>query len=109
MQTEVRVVYTERPGASIVPVSGVYGGLTIDGSQIIAHFFLEFPTVPSAIKHTLDPNGQIQEQNVELAKRSDGTREIQTTIAMSPENALAIAKFLEEKAKVALSLRPQST
>lgn len=104
---EVRVVYTERPDKPTVPVTGVYGGLSSEGSQVVAHLFLEFGTVPAAIKHDLDDAGNLKEQNIELAKRSDGTREIQATIVMSPEAALSIGRFLEEKARLALSLRPR--
>ena len=106
---EVRIVYTDRSDKPTVPATGVYGGLTSEGSQVVAHFFVEFGTIPSVIKHNFDETGNLREQNVELAKRSDGTREIQATVIMSPENALTVGLFLQEKARLALSLRAKQS
>ena len=77
----------------------------MDGAQVIAHLFVEYGTVPSVIKHEADSLGKLTAQNIELAKRSDGTREIQVSVVMSAEAAISIGQFLQEKGQLVLNLR----
>jgi len=88
------------------PVNGAYGGPSPDNSGIVAHFYLEYPSIP----HSTDIPIEIGQQNIDLTKgrnisRGDYTRDIQTTLFLSAESAKTIGEWLISKAEIIFERR----
>lgn len=101
----VSVIYTEHPGKPTIPATGAYGGLTGDGGSVVLHLYTEYSSVPAAVRLELAEGKAPNETSI--AVKSDGVREIQATIVMSPEAAQSIGRFLIDKAKIAFEVRPK--
>jgi hypothetical protein len=86
-------------------VNGAFGGPDPYGEVVVAHFFLEHHSIPiaSTLKiNAEDPSGPLSEQ---VDKRSEGRRDIQAMLTMSPEAAVRIGQWLEAHGKRILDSR----
>lgn len=82
-------------------VNGAWGGPTPDGSNVVAHVFLERYALPNYLTYDSeqDESGvRIDTNSEQRVARADVTREVQATLVMTPESALRLSKWLEEKA-----------
>lgn len=96
--SSIEVYYDRDDGTPVLAVGGAYGGLTPDGSSVIAHVYLEHGSVPSIQTMDIDESGQIIDGSVEGVSRGNITRVIQATLVMSPTVALSLGAFLIDKA-----------
>lgn len=98
---EISFVYEKNKDSKTVPVNGAYGGPTPDNSGVVVHFYLEYSSVP----HSTDIPIEEGQRTVDIKagrniSRGDYTREIQSSIFLSPENAISIGKWLINKAEI---------
>jgi hypothetical protein len=77
-------------------VTGVFGGSSLDGRLLSAHFYVERATVPHSVSHEVE-NGQIDVSEGDTVRRGDVTREVQTSLVMTPEHAIEIGKWLMDQ------------
>ena len=99
------IVIERNKNAITVPVTGAWGGVSPDGSAIIAHFFIEYQTTPNSITFEIDEEGRGNPDLGHAISRGDGTREIQATFMIPPERAISIGQWLIEKGTRALQTR----
>lgn len=92
------ISYEEEEGRPTLPVSGAYGGASVDGTMVVAHIYSEFGTLPALEEHEISEEGVIDLTKGNFIRRSDLTRKILATLVMSPEVAGRLAKWLSNKA-----------
>lgn len=79
----------------MLPISGVWGGPTPDGASILAHFHIDYKSLPNIINMAPDEKGYYDPNSGEQISRADYTREIQTSLFMTPEVAITVGKWLQ--------------
>lgn len=98
---EIAFIYEKNKDAKTVPVNGAYGGPTPDNSGVVVHFYLEYATIPHSTDITIEPGQKtFNPQTGRNISRGDFTREIQSSIFLSPESAITIGNWLIDKAKI---------
>lgn len=109
-QGTLSIVYEEMENRPSIPVGGVYGGPSPDGSMVVAHVFSEFSTVPAMEDHDVQPDGTVRTgEGGHQIKRGDVTRRVLATLVMSPEIAVSVGQWLAGKGKTALDRRKERT
>jgi hypothetical protein len=99
--------YQERTDKPTIPVSGAYGGPSPDGNLVVAHVYVEQATLPSHVTHPVKGNRVDLREGHEI-RRSEATREVQATLVLSPEAAIALGEFLMRHAGSAMAVRELS-
>jgi len=75
-------------------VNGAFGGASPDQSTIVANLYVESVATPNIMTKEVDGDGKILPDSEERITRSDVIREIQSTIVLSPQNAIQLGEFL---------------
>jgi hypothetical protein len=92
-------------------VNGAIGGASPGGTEIVAHLYCEYPALPIHLAYQGEDMGEgivnVRLDSEERLTRNDITREVQATLCMSPEAALALGQFLTVQATAALETRRQ--
>ena len=83
----------------VIHVDGAFGGPTPSGLLHMAVFSNRLP-IPKSVTHSLEEGGTIGDE-IERDSRQGVVREIEVGLVMTPATALALAKWLVEKAAVA--------
>jgi hypothetical protein len=104
-QKELSLVIEKSKNAQTMAVTGAWGGPSPDGSNIIAHFYVESHALPNIINIKADELGKFDPNKGEQIMRGDLTREIQAVIVMAPEVAVSVGKWLEENGRMLLESR----
>lgn len=105
-QKKFTFVFEKAEGKRMLAVTGAIGGPNPEGSSVIAHLFVEHPSIPNIETHDVDENGRVDiSKGGDPIRRGDVTREIQTTLVMSPETALSLSRWLERQSQVASERR----
>lgn len=104
----VSIHFEERPDKRTHPVSGAWGGPTPDGATVVAHVYAEWGMVPSIQQLSVDSDGRLVPDEERLIKRGDASREIQATLVMTPESAVAFGKWLIERGVAAFNIRQKN-
>jgi len=95
----VSFIFERNKNAITVPVSGIFGGPATDHPGIVAHFFIEYHSLPNIIDVEVDESAPMIDSNLgKRISRGDITREVQATFYMTIESARSIGKFLLDKA-----------
>lgn len=92
-------------GKPTFAVTGGYGGPDMYNRSVVAHLFVEYPSVPSLTTAPVGEQGQILPNTESPVKRGDATREMQASLVMSPETAIALGRFLLQAGKTAVEKR----
>lgn len=100
----ITIVYHEAPNKPTPPIAGAWGGATPDGSSVVANVYSEGGTVPSIQTYPLN-EGRIDLEGEDTIKRADLTREVLATLVFSPEAALRVGRWLQDKARIAMDIR----
>ena len=90
------------------PVGGAYGGPTPDGTAVVAHFYIEYVATPYHLRYDKVKEGDTERVLLETEEKfasNDITRELQTTVFMTPEVAMTIGQWLVEKGQAAKNRR----
>jgi hypothetical protein len=89
-----------------IPVSGMLGGTTADGTSIVAHVYIEHPTISSFDRYVVDATGGVDlSKPSERMRSGDITRQVVASMVFSPAIAEVVGKWLVEKAKDAEKAR----
>ncbi len=91
-------------------VNGAWGGTTPDGSNIVAHVFVERYSLPNYLTYDSEADAEsvrVDRESEQRISRADITREVQASLVMTPESALRFAGWLREKAMQARVIRQQ--
>lgn len=102
------IVYEEPPSRPWIPVNGAIGGVSPDGSSVIANLYVEGGTLPALEDHEISVSGSVDLSKGNQIRRGDITRMIQATLVMAPEAAIRIGKWLAEKGQNALDNRSKT-
>ena len=96
---EITIVFTKADNYRILPVAGVWGGLTPQG-DVIAEFFLERRELPDSVTMDVKEEGG---KAREVAREGGDkiVRELQVGISLQPDQAYSIGAWLIEKARLA--------
>lgn len=103
----ISIVTERNKNAVTIPVTGAWGGTSADQSSIVAHFFIEYKSMPNIIDVEVDDAGKADPNKGKQTTRGDVTRETQATLMMTPESAVSIGKWLMEKGSQAIAIRNQ--
>lgn len=98
----VSVVFEKHKDAKTVPASGAWGGPSPDGNSIVTHFYVEYQTTPNSIETKIEEGKPFDPNLGDQIRRGDLTREIQTSVVMSPEQAVNIGRWLAQKGQAVL-------
>ena len=101
----ISVIFEKSKNKQTIPVTGVWGGPSPDGYSIVTHFYVEHNTTPNAIESTFEEDKPYNPNLGDQIKRGDITREIQTSLVMSPEQAISIGKWLAQKGQLIIDER----
>jgi len=105
-QRTVSFLYEKNKDAKTIPVSGAYGGAAPDNSGIIAHFFLEYASIPYSTEFNVEKSNQVIDvRNGKNVSRGDYTREVVATTFMNAESAIIIGKWLIENGEALIERR----
>lgn len=91
----ISVVTEKNKSISTFPVTGAWGGLTPDGGNVVAHFYVEYSSIPNSIEVDYEEGQPFNPNLGNQIKRGDITREIQTNLVMTPEQAVRIGEWLK--------------
>ena len=92
---QISIVYEKVSlGKPTVAATGAFGGPSPDHHSVVAHLFVEHPSIPSIISHRVRDDNTIDFEHGDSVSRGDVTREIQTTLVLSPEAAILIGNWL---------------
>lgn len=105
---ELSLVIEKSKNAQTLPVTGVWGGPSPDGSNIISHFYVESHALPNVINIKADETGKFDPNHGQQIMRGDLTREIQSIFVMTPEVAISIGKWLIENGAMLKDSKDQS-
>ena len=97
--TEVNVVFTKADDYKLVPVAGVFGGLSPQG-DVIADFFVDKVELPDSVMLKVKEEAG-QPEEVGRMGGKNITREMQVGIVLRPDVAYSIGAWLMEKARLA--------
>ncbi|MEM8487425.1 MAG: hypothetical protein AAF564_17875 [Bacteroidota bacterium] len=94
-------VYDKANNKPTIVATGAIGGPTPNGSMIIAHLFLEYGSVPALATYPIVDSNRLDlsSEEADLVQRGNATRDIQATLALSPQNALVIGEWLIKHAQ----------
>jgi len=101
----ISFIFEKSKSITTIPVSGAVGGESPDGNNVIAQFYIEYLTPPNVIESEYEEGKPINPNLGNQIKRGDITREIQTTIVMTPEQAINIGEWLIKNGKNLLKKR----
>jgi hypothetical protein len=91
------IKYNKSNEYGMFPATGSCGGPTPSG-EIMCHFYVEYPTLPSALTVEInETTGEVKE-NVKIDDVNKLTREIQATIVMRPDIAKMVGEWLIKNA-----------
>lgn len=107
-QKSFSFIFEKQDKAVTIPVTGAWGGIRSDGSNIIAHLFVEYASLPNIINAEIKEDNTIDPNKGERISRGDVTREVQTTVVLTPEAAVSIGEWLVKKGKEAKKVRDQN-
>jgi hypothetical protein len=99
-------VYLDPKSRQTLAVSGAHGGLSADQASVVAHFYMEYGSVPTVMNVNLDPAGRFVSEQPSV-KKGDLTRELQASVSMSPEAAIRIGRWLMKQGEAAKVARKQ--
>jgi hypothetical protein len=95
----VSIVYEEQEGRPTIPVSGAYGGPSVDGALVFAHVYTEFGTIPAMEEHEADEAGIVDLSKGNVIKRGDLTRKVLATLVLPPDAAIRLGQWLVSRGK----------
>lgn len=105
--SELTIVFEKSQQKNTIPATGAAGGPTPDGAAVVAHLFVEHGSVPNYVTHDVNREGRVKSQGKPV-QRGEITREVQSTLVMSPENAHQLGEWLVRNSKQAMQNRSNS-
>ncbi len=104
----VKFHYIKSNHFRVVHVDGVFGGLSPTG-DIFASFFSQRPPIPTLTVQPLKENGELGDEILSERASKDGiVREMEVGMAMRPEVAETLIKWLQERVEQYRKLREQT-
>ncbi len=101
------IVYEEEEGRPFIPVGGVYGSITVDGSMVYAHIYSQFSTLPAMDEYEIEADGSVDLSKGNSIRRGNLTRKVLATLVISPEVAGSMGKWLSDKSEQAKVAREE--
>ena len=95
--TKITFHYEKDEDYRLIPVNGVWGGMTPRG-DILTHFFHESYTLPKAVTHVVTSDGQLGEE-VQRIPKNEIQRKVLVGMVLTAEQAESIGKWLLAKAR----------
>ena len=95
-KTKIRVFYERAKDYRLIPVTGVFGGVSPNGESIL-DFFVERQESPESVEIEVDGSGTVKELSKEGGKI---IREKQIGVVMRPDIAILIGEFILSRAKI---------
>jgi hypothetical protein len=106
---KVKFHYLKANDFRVVHMDGVFGGLSPTG-DIFMSIFSQRPPIPQVTVQPLGEKGELGEELLSERVVKDGVvREIEVGIAVRPEIAETLIKWLQEKVDQYKSLKPQTS
>lgn len=103
---EITFVYENADDVPTIAATGAHGGPSPDGASVVANLYVERASIPHHVSHQIDEQGQVDLSEMsQQVTRGEVTREVQTSIVMTPEHALQFGQWLQENARQAMKQR----
>ena len=99
----VAIYYEERPGRPTIVAHGGFGGPTAGGTSVAVHLYAESPPIPSIEEIEIDTDTGSAKTN--MIMRGEARREVQATLIVAPEAAVAIGRWLAEQGATCIQNR----
>ena len=94
---KIKFHYIKSHQFRVVHVDGIYGGISPSG-DIYASLFSQRPPIPVLTVQPVKENGELGDEILSDRASKDGiVREMEVGMAMRPEVAEALAKWLQER------------
>ena len=107
--SEVTFVYEDSKDKRTITATGAQGGSSPDGASVVANLYVERGSIPHHVTHQINEKGEVDlSEPTDAVTRGEITREVQTTLVMTPEHALQIADWLRGNAEEAMRRRKQN-
>lgn len=104
----ISFLYEKNKDAKTIPVNGAYGGVTPDNSGIIAHFYIEYSSIPYSTEFNIEEDKKIIDvRDGKNVTRGDYTREVVASTYMTAESAIAIGKWLMDNGNALIEKRKE--
>ncbi len=87
----------------ILPVGGVYGAPSPDGTSVIVHIYSEYATLPAREEYDIKEDGSIDVTSGHGISRGQITRKIVATLIMSEQVARGAGQWLVAQANMLAS------
>lgn len=95
--SKIRFHYIKGNNFRVIHADGAYGGLSPTGDLFFC-LFSQRPPIPTITAQQVDRDGKLGDEILQERVTKDGlVREIEVGVAMRPEIAEALIKFLQEK------------
>ncbi len=106
---EITFVYEDADEVSTIAATGAHGGPTPDGASVVANLYVERASIPHHVSHQIDERGQVDlSETSQQVSRGELTREVQTSLVMTPEHAMQLGQWLQENARQAMEQRKET-
>lgn len=89
--------YIKASDYKVHEVHGGIGGMNAHG-QIIMNLYFERGPIPRNATYKINENGQLEADPIDLDTKEGAVRDILFGLALSPENAKSLAKWLNNQA-----------
>lgn len=98
---KLKVEFTGSEDVPTIPVTGAWGGVSTDRSNIIAFLFVAHGTLPDAEYYDIEEKGVDLTQEPDTDAQANLTREVTGKLVMSLEVAGRLRDWLDRKIKEA--------
>lgn len=93
-ENQITIVFEKGHAKPTLPVTGAFGGPTPDRTAIVAHLFVEHFSVPNYVTHEVAEDGSVDLTKGEPVARGTVTREVLSTIVLTPQAAQSLGQWL---------------
>ena len=71
--------------------------VAVNGPEVIVHLYVEHESLPVVATRQVDAEGNLVSGTEKATTKANVTREIQTTLVLSPEVAIGLGQFLQSQ------------
>lgn len=97
-QKTITFHYLKASDYKVYEVHGGIGGMNVHG-QIIMNLYFERGPIPKKATHRIGEDNQLEPEPIEIDTKEGAIRDVLFGLALSPDNARSLAKWLSDQAE----------
>ena len=106
---EITFVYEDADEVPTLATTGAQGGPTPDGASVVANLYVERASIPHHVSHQIDERGEVDlSETSQQVSRGEVTREMQASLILTPEHAMQLGQWLQDRARQAIQRRREA-